>query len=88
MEINVTGCKDCPFYHNGINYEYAHYCKHPNSIQKISCFASVVAEPKIELYGVQEKFKDKDGYDYTATYPITPEWCPLNTEPITITKNK
>jgi len=85
MTVQVTGCKDCPFYNDGVRYEYAHYCKHPNSIQKVSSFTS---EPNIELYTVQEKFKEQDKYDYWGTYPITPDWCPINNESITIQKEK
>lgn len=81
MEHIVAGCIDCPFYNNGNSYEYAHYCKHPNSIQKVNNFT---AEPEIELYSVKEKTKEKDGYDYAAMYPKTPDWCPLKQEPITI----
>lgn len=81
MEQIVTGCVDCPFFEDGVSYEYAHYCKHIKSPQDVYRFT---AEPKIELYGVKEKTKEKDGYDYTATYPTTPDWCPLNKEPITI----
>lgn len=85
MEHIVTGCKDCPFYNDGVRYEYAHFCNHPSSPQEVNTF---MAEPKIELYGVKEKFKEKNGYDYTATYPTTPDWCPLNSEPITIIKQQ
>lgn len=81
METIVNGCRDCKFYNDGVRYEYAYYCNHPQSPQEVNNFT---AEPEIELVTVQEKTKEKDGYDYMAKYPITPNWCPLKKEPITI----
>ena len=84
MEHKVTGCSDCPLYHDGQKYEFAHYCGHPNSPQHVSLFRS---EPEIKLISEQDKFKDKDGYDHYKIIPITPEFCPLNKELITIKKD-
>ncbi len=72
MEQIVSGCKDCCFYHDGERYEYAHYCKHPNSPQSRTRFNS---EPEIKLE-----------YENGMEVPITPDFCPLNSEPITIKK--
>ncbi len=70
MEHIVTGCTDCPMYNDGQRYEFAHYCKHPESPQKVNYF---IAEPKIKV-------------DYIEGRPIvtTPDFCPLKKEPITI----
>jgi len=83
MEHIVTGCKDCPLYKDGVNYEYAHYCNHPKSPQTVNLFT---AEPKIELTAEQKK--RESGYEYTVVHPVTPDWCPLNSEPITIIKKQ
>lgn len=85
MEYKVTGCKDCPLYNDGKSYEFAHYCNHPSSPQDVSMFT---AEPPIKTERHQEKFKEKDGYDYYAAVPITPDWCPLNKETITINRQE
>jgi len=82
MEQSVTGCNDCKFYNDGVQYEFAHYCNHPNSPQEVYSFT---AEPKIEF--ASKILKGKIGnseYDYAKITPITPDWCPLKQEPITI----
>ena len=81
MEQVVIGCEDCPMYKDGVNYEYSHYCRHPKSPQKVLSFT---AEPNIEL--VSEKKITEAGFDYTVLHPITPDWCPLNKEQLTIIK--
>ena len=78
MEHNVTGCRDCPFYNDGQDYEFAHYCNHPKSPQEVNRFYS---EPKIEI--VYEKVGE-----YNKQVPVTPDFCPLKKEPITIKMNE
>ena len=70
MNTKVTGCRDCPFYNDGQRYEFAHYCNHPDSIQDVGYFKS---EPEIKCERIDNE-----------TVPITPEWCPLKKESITI----
>lgn len=71
MEYIVTGCKDCPFFNDGHDYEYRVICQHPYSK---AC--RIVVDEKME-WGIpqEERFM-----------PITPDWCPLNKESITIIK--
>lgn len=86
MELIVTGCKDCKLYNDGQRYEFAHFCNHPNSPQEVNTFT---AEPKIEL--TSKVLKSKIGeleYEYSEITPTTPDWCPLDSEPITIKKQK
>lgn len=84
MEINVTGCEDCPMLDSGAEYEYQCFCLHPKAPRQFSEIGDSVEQVnEIIQIGVDED------WDRNPTHiPITPKWCPLNTEPITITKNK
>lgn len=79
----MTGCIDCPMFDDGSNHEYDEICKHPNApIQFYEPSGEAnqdVKRIKIESLG---EYWSK-GHKYV---PITPDWCPLNKEPITIKK--
>jgi len=70
MEHTVSGCKDCPFFNDGSSYEYIISCQHPHA-------------PNQELLSTPSM---KTTYEQKVVQPITPEWCPLNQESITIIK--
>jgi hypothetical protein len=44
-EIKVTGCKDCPMFDNGSNYEYVATCKITGTEPKGIDYAKSVYEP-------------------------------------------
>jgi hypothetical protein len=72
MEVQITGCKDCPLFDN-TGAEYGTYCHHPN--RKTEEHTSSIGT---------SWFADAPIIDGADNEPITPEWCPLIWEPITI----
>ena len=101
MEINVIGCIDCPLF-DETGSEYGTYCHHPNAktIQRLYSSGRSVDLPfqladglyrnetDAGTYSVSVKTDNAEIKDDENQNPITPKWCPLNTEPITITKNQ
>ena len=85
MEKIVTGCSNCPFLQ--VDGEYGTCdCIHPVAKQRPNVITPWVAEndPSGEVNyhhspGYRLPFDDDEE-------PITPDWCPLNEEPITICK--
>jgi hypothetical protein len=69
MESKVTGCPDCPF-KNYDELRMEYECYHPKSCGEHNGWSS-----RINYTGLC------DGYEKL----ITPEWCPLKKESITIT---
>ena len=80
METTVTGCKDCLLFYDGHRYEYSHICVHPNAPKDQTQFRS---ESEIKLKGEE---KGEGIRKYTEITPITPSWCPIEKEAITISK--
>lgn len=88
METTVTGCKDCLLFYDGSQYEFNHLCRHPLAPDNQESWRSPT---EIKLERVTEIRKmdiSGDDYEYGKIIPITPEWCPLNSESITISKTK
>ena len=84
MEHIVTGCKDCPMFDNGADYEYECSCLHPKAPRQFSEYGdSDELIDAIQQIEVEEDWSKKQHH-----IPVTPEWCPLNTEPITIIKKQ
>lgn len=83
MMTQVRGCVDCPLFDDGANYEYEQICKHPFAPHQF--YESDKPEikqkdiPRIEIEECGEQWSESFHYS-----PITPDWCPLKTEPITI----
>jgi hypothetical protein len=73
MTIKIAGCQDCPLFD-----DHFQICNHPvidNWIDKPYRHNS----NKIEM--------DSSGQDLSyVEFPITPDWCPLNKQPLTIIK--
>jgi len=77
MEQIVTGCEDCPMFEQ----QEVMICNHPKAPNQIPTPLNPTLE--IEPIGM-----DDSGYDLSyIEWVVTPDWCPLNKEPITITKN-
>lgn len=80
MELIVKGCSDCPMFNNGANFEYEAICQHPAAPNQFY-------EP---LYPKKEVFRieiESSGEDLSyIEWPVTPDWCPIVKEPITISK--
>ncbi len=81
-ETKVHGCIDCPMYDDGANYEYEQICNHPLAPHQYYEPGEDNPDeiPRIEVTDNGEDF-------FSGKYkevPITPEWCPLKKEPITI----
>lgn len=72
MEQVVKGCYDCPMMRS--DYWLGRHCKHPNG-------ENIETKYHIEWDG-----HDDDGFPRGRGhfYPVTPEWCPLKTDSITI----
>ena len=94
MTIKVTGCSNCPFFNNGSDFEYNSMCQHPIS-KKLAIEENERILGKEKSYlGYEymileiEELKEEVPTSIWGTYksPITPNWCPLNKEPITIEK--
>lgn len=79
MEQVVTGCKDCPMFDDGHRHEYELICNHPNAPNQFH----IPLEPEKEVFRIE---MDDSGYDMSyIEWVVTPDWCPLKKEPITIT---
>lgn len=95
MEHKITGCTDCPYYFSECS---SPCCLHPNRPVKYGIWNN---GRFIELpYQIApDNLYQADGYSISLKTepleikqdenfkPITPDWCPLNTEPITIIKS-
>lgn len=96
MEQSVTGCKDCPYFlPEGAHYNFA--CGHPKSPVKYGIWDNgnfielpyqIVPDNLYQADGYSVSFRTepleiKESKEFE---PITPDWCPLNKEPITIIK--
>ncbi len=74
MEKIVSGCDNCPMYEG--NYPFN--CQHPSNHDK---------RPKTRMEW--HRTDPNDEWPATGTlHPITPDWCPLITEPLTIKYGK
>ena len=97
MEITVTGCKDCPLYYSGDGQEM---CEHPNAMYEFGLWESGTFT-KLPFEGPEGLYRletEKGTYSVSLAKrqppintdedcnPVTPEWCPLNQESITISK--
>ena len=82
-EHAVTGCVDCPMFNDGQKYEYEATCKHPLAppqfFDRDNQDAKMGDVKRIEI-GESGEYWTKSFY----YFPITPDWCPLKKEPITI----
>ena len=70
----VTGCSDCPLFNDGQQYEFEAICKHPQAPPQFFEPLNPDAEVKrieIEMSGSFER-------------PVTPYWCPLKLEQLTL----
>jgi len=74
MNVKVTGCEGCPM----LNREwedvsgYKYTCNHPNAPSEDIETDSSGSGEEVDLSYVE--------------WLVTPDWCPLNKEPITIEK--
>ncbi len=81
MEQIVTGCEDCPMFDDGRN-EYRLICNHPNAPNQYY----QPLHPELEVKNIEiEDSGTVEDLDYIESV-ITPDWCPLIIEPITIIK--
>jgi len=80
MEHKIYGCQECPMYNDEYENKGFGLCCHPfvdNWVDKPYRYNS----NRIEM--------GSSGEDLSfIQFPETSDWCPLNKEPITITKNK
>lgn len=75
MEHNVIGCIDCPMFYmdNNERYGIETYCNHPH-------------HKTITIEDIHTEIDKTNNIVAGERVPITPNWCPLNKEPITIIK--
>jgi len=79
MEHRIFGCQQCPMYDDMFEHKGFGNCNHPNIDNQIT-------EPYPHNSNVIEM--DSSGEDLSfVQWPETPDWCPLNKEPLTIIKN-
>ena len=86
MEFLVTGCKDCPMLDSGAHHEYQCFCMHPKSPKQFLDREDYENYEK-ERHTISQIEVDEDWDRKPFHIPITPDWCPLNKESITIIKN-
>ncbi len=77
MKHQVTGCKDCPLFNNGSDYEYRAICLHPLAPRQF--YEKEFKDEEVFLIEVDEDYSRKP-----TNIPVTPTWCPLKQEEITI----
>lgn len=69
MKLAVTGCKDCPFLIENDR----------PPIENIGMFCSVLETGSNHRFNPDFKIEEDENFD-----PVTPNFCPLKKEPITI----
>lgn len=75
MEYKVTGCEDCPMFER----KESMICNHPNSPRQIPT-------PLNQILEVEPIKMDDSGDDLTyIEWVVTPDWCPLKNEQLTLT---
>lgn len=80
MEHSVKGCIDCPMFENYDNFTGS-YCHHPGAPFDPDLECAWVDKEDNPDYG-----PPKGDEHWPEMYlPITPDWCPLLKESITIT---
>lgn len=78
-DAKVSGCSDCPMFDDGHRYEYELICNHPSAPNQFSD----PVYPEREVFRI-EMDDSGDGPTYIE-WVVTPDWCPLKKEPLTIT---
>lgn len=84
MEHIVSGCFNCPMLNN--DREYGDRCHHPDLLDIVQSgrFNTYLGKPIPD-----DCYIDLNDFNKDSIWGIsTPEWCPLNSEPITITKEQ
>ena len=81
MEHIVTGCKDCPFLLE--NNEGSDFCRHPTMDKWLGVHGDHHRDEDNDKNVIETDSSSSNGQDW---FPITPDWCPLNKEAITIIK--
>ena len=83
MEHIVSGCKDCPMYNS--DSEYGDRCNHPDNFEYCEPL-----EHKIGKNIPDDVYTSGEEFMRTRTNwkKLSPDWCPLNKEPITIIKKQ
>jgi len=82
MEHKVTGCEDCPMFEQ----QDIMLCNHPKASYQLPTPLNPIPEGKpieMDSSGSGEEID----LDYVE-WVVTPEWCPLKKEPITIMISK
>lgn len=96
MEYYIKGCVDCPFYYDDTDGQVGTICHHISApmakgFWNDGRFTEVSDE---DFKGKEEKLVDQGYYTkkpldielspFAGNDPITPSWCPLRIEHITI----
>ncbi len=81
MEHIVSGCIDCPMLCE--NNEGEDFCRHPLVDKWLGVKGDHRRNEQEDKNIIETDSTSSNGQNW---FPITPEWCPLNSEPITIIK--
>ncbi len=74
MEQKVTGCEDCPMFEQ----QEVMICNHPKAPRQIPTPLNPILE-------VEPITMDDSGEEFTyVEWVVTPNWCPLKKEPLTL----